>query len=151
MSIYDMTFEWMRSVDRQEVVQILKHNKPADIQILSWLMPNTNPKIISFADSIKRRWKKDYFYEVLGYCYNGGHRGRLQFSKRRSYSPVPSICSKLGLKVVDSYIVKSLLVDEQYREWAVKKLTSEECKILGLKKPRRKRVSVRKVKLEDYL
>jgi hypothetical protein len=64
---------------------------------------------------------------------------------------VPKICSKLGLKTKDSYLVKSLLKNEQYKEWAIKKLDSNECKILNLKKPRKKTPRVTKTKtLGDF-
>ena len=151
MSIFDLTLEWLKNKDRDEVQQILKHNKPADIQILSWVEPNINTAIISFVDSIKWKWNKDYFYELLAYSYDGSHRGKLQFNKRRTYSPVPKICGKLNLKHAEAYLVKSLLENEEYREYATKKLDKDECKILGLKKPRKKRESVRKLKLSELL
>jgi hypothetical protein len=150
-SVYDINIELLKNKNREEVLKILKHNKPPDIQIISWVLPNVDVRNISFADHIMRRWSKDYFYEILTYSLSGYLSGRPSFAKRYSYSPVPKICSKLGLKTKDSYLVKSLLKNEQYKEWAIKKLDSNECKILNLKKPRKKTPRVTKTKtLGDF-
>ena len=37
-------------------------------------------------------------------------------------------------------------MDDEYKEWATKKLNRDECKILGLKKPRKKTPRVTKTK-----
>ena len=65
---------------------------------------------------------------------------------------MPKICRKLNLKESDAYIVKSLLQNETYKEWATKQLDTDECKILNLKKKKRK-ISVRKnnKKLEEFI
>lgn len=143
-----LTWEWLRNTDRDEVQKLLKHNKPSPIQILSWVEPNVDTGLISLADSIKWKWNRDYFYEILSYGYEGSYRGRLKFNKRRTFSPLPKICEKLGLKYSDSYLVKSLIMNDEYKEYATSKLDSKECKIIGIKKPRKKRESVRK--LRDY-
>ena len=97
-----------------------------------------------------RRWHIDYFYEILSYSYEGNHKGRVEFPKRNAYSPVPKICNKLGLKGKDSYLVKLLLEDDAYKEWATSVLDSDECKILGLTKPRKKTIRIVNTKLGDY-
>ena len=152
-SVFDLMIEFLKNPDRREVIKLMKYNQPPDIQILSWLQPNVNVNHLVFADSIKRRWSKDYFYEILSLSGKGQHRGKPQFATRRSYSPVPKICSKLGLKTKDSYLVKTLLQNEEYKTWATKKLDSDECKILNIKKERkRKQVSVRKAsrRLDEF-
>ena len=126
---------------------MLKHNKPSDMQILSWVSPNVDVNHIAFADSIMRKWSIDYFYEILAYSLSGYHSGRPQFGKRYSYSPVPKIMSKLRLKTKDSYLVKSLIENESYKQWTIKQLNSDECKILNLKKPKRKRITMSKQKV----
>ena len=148
MNIRDLTLEWLRNTNRDEVQKLLKHNKPSAIQILSWIEPNVDTGVISLADSIKWEWNRNYFYEILSYGYEGNYRGQLKFNKRRTFSPLPKICEKLGLKYSDSYLVKSLIMNDEYREYAISKLDSKECKILGIKKPRKKRESVRKMR--DY-
>ena len=130
---------------------MLKHNKPSDMQILSWVSPNVDVNHIVFVDSIMRKWSIDYFYELLTYSLSGYHGGRPKFAKRYSYSPVPKIMSKLKLKTKDSYLVKSLLQNDDYKIWATKQLNSDECKILNLKKPKKKRITVSKQKgLGDF-
>lgn len=150
-SIFDLTMEYMKNPNRMEVLELYKWNKPPDIQILSWIEPNVNVNHLVFADSIKRRWSSEYFYEILVLSCTGQIQGKPKFAKRRSYSPVPKICGKLGLKAKDSYLVKSYLENEEYREWATKKLNADECKILGLKKPKKKRITKRKTtRLDEF-
>ena len=150
-SIYDLNMEILKNRDRVQVLRMLKHNKPSDMQIISWVMPNVDVRHISFADSIMRRWSIDYFYGILTYSIAGLHSGRPKFAKRYSYSPVPKIMGKLNLKTKDSYLVKSLLENDDYKAWATKKLDADECKILKLKKPRKKAIRVSKNKtLGDF-
>tara|TARA_R100000458_G_C8262193_1_gene237596 strand:+ start:718 stop:1557 length:840 start_codon:yes stop_codon:yes gene_type:complete len=150
-SIFDLNMEILKNKERDYVLRLLKHNKPSDMQILSWVAPNVDVNHITFVDSIMRKWSIDYFYELLTYSLSGYHGGRPKFAKRYSYSPVPKIMSKLNLKTKDSYLVKSLLKNNEYKEWATKKLNSDECKILNLKKPRKQRITVSKQKgLGDF-
>ena len=150
-SIFDLNMEILKNKERDYVLRLLKHNKPSDMQILSWVAPNVDVNHITFVDSIMRKWSIDYFYELLTYSLSGYHSGRPKFAKRYSYSPVPKIMSKLNLKTKDSYLVKSLLKNDKYKEWATKKLNSDECKILNLKKPRKQRITVTKQKgLGDF-
>ena len=123
-SIYDLNMEVLKNKERVEVLRLLKYNKPSDMQIISWVAPNVNINHIVFVDSIMRKWSTDYFYELLTYSLGGFHTGRTQFGKRYSYSPVPKIMNKLNLKTKDSYLVKSLLKNEEYKLWAAKKLDS---------------------------
>ena len=149
-SVYELTYEYLKNSNRDEVLEYMKYNKPADLQILSWIQPNVDINNIVKADEIMRMWSMDYFYAILTYGFDGGHSGKLQFPKRNSYSPVAKICSKLGLKKKDSHLVKLLLQEEQYKMWATKILNSDECKILGLKKPRKKTIRLVNTKLGDW-
>ena len=88
---------------RSTSIKLIKYNRPADLQLISWIQPNIDCRNIAFADNIMRRWNIDYFYEILTYSWSGNHGGRVEFPKRNSYSPVPKICNKLGLKQKDSY------------------------------------------------
>tara|TARA_B110000495_G_C23019897_1_gene604854 strand:+ start:1074 stop:1904 length:831 start_codon:yes stop_codon:yes gene_type:complete len=150
MSMYDINMQFLKNSNRKEVVELIKYNKPADLQLLSWVQPNVNINCIIRADNIMRRWRIDYFYEILSYSYEGNHKGRVEFPKRNAYSPVPKICNKLGLKGKDSYLVKLLLEDDAYKEWATSVLDNDECKILGLTKPRKKTIRIVNTKLGDY-
>ena len=150
-SIFDLNMEILKNKERDYVLRLLKHNKPSDMQILSWVAPNVDVNHITFVDSIMRKWSIDYFYEILTYSLSGYHGGRPKFAKRYTYSPVPKIMNKLNLKTKDSYLVKSLLKNDEYKKWATKKLNSDECKILNLKKPRKQRITVSKQKgLGDF-
>ena len=146
MSMFDLTLSWLKNTNRDEVQQLMHYNKPAELQILSWLEPNVNEEVIPFVDSIKWKWNKKYFYDILSYGFEGSYKGRLKFNKRRTFSLIPKICEKLGLKYSDSYLIKSLIMNDEYKEYATSKLDSNECKILGIKKPRKKRESVRKLR-----
>ena len=150
MSIFDLTSDFLKNSNRKEVLKNIKFNEPSDIQLISWIQPNMDANNLAFPDSIMRRWPKDYFFELLTYSHSGEHYGRFEFPKRYSYSPVPKICSKLGLKTKDAYLVKTFLQDEEYKQWAIKKLNSDECKILNLKKPRKKSIRVTTTKLGDF-
>tara|TARA_R110000744_G_scaffold34094_1_gene79696 strand:+ start:15786 stop:16610 length:825 start_codon:yes stop_codon:yes gene_type:complete len=150
MSMYDINMQFLKNSNRKEVLELIKYNKPADLQLLSWVQPNVNINCIIRADNIMRRWHIDYFYEILSYSYEGNHKGRVEFPKRNAYSPVPKICNKLGLKGKDSYLVKLLLEDDAYKEWATSVLDNDECKILGLTKPRKKTIRIVNTKLGDY-
>jgi hypothetical protein len=145
-SVFDINMELLKCKNRAAVLLLLKHNKVPDIQILSWIQPNVNINHISFADSIMRRWSINYFYEILAYSLSGYHSGKPKFPKRYSFSPVPKICGKLGLKHKDSYLVKLFIEDDEYKKWATTQLSSDECKILGLKKERRRKISTSKTK-----
>ena len=73
-SIYDLTIDYLNNPNREEVIKLLKHNKPPDIQILTWVMGNVDIRKISFVDSIMRRWSADYFYELLALSESGHSR-----------------------------------------------------------------------------
>tara|TARA_R100001163_G_C5056344_1_gene192761 strand:+ start:1060 stop:1890 length:831 start_codon:yes stop_codon:yes gene_type:complete len=150
-SIYDINIAYLKNKDRKEVLDLIKYNKPSDIQLISWIQPNIDVRKIAFADSIMRKWSMNYFYEILSYSWSGYHGGRVNFPKRNSYSPVPKICAKLGLKQKDAYLVKKLLQDDNYKQWAISKLDRDECKILGLKKPRKQSIRVTNTKLGDWI
>ena len=150
MSMYDINMQFLKNSNRKEVVELIKYNKPADLQLLSWVQPNVDINCIIRADNVMRRWDINYFYGILTYSYEGNHIGRIEYPKRNSYSPIPKICNKLGLKGKDAYLIKLMLKNNNYKEWAISKLDRDECKILGLVKPRKKTIRVTKTKLGDY-
>lgn|GEM_PF-6295438 len=149
-SVYDLNIEYLKNKDRHEVLSYMKYNDPSDMQILSWVAPNIDVRKIAFSDQIMRRWSKDYFREIFVFSWNGNHHGRVNFPQRNSYSPVPKICHKLGLKEKDAYLVKAYLKNPEWKAWAISKLDAEECKILGLKKPRKQTIRYTNTKLGDF-
>lgn len=149
-SVYDLNIEYLKNKDRHEVLKYMKYNSPPDMQMLSWVAPNIDVRKIAFADQIMRRWNADYFMEIFVFSWSGNHHGRVNFPQRNSYSPVPKICHKLGLKEKDAYLVKSYLKNPEWKEWAISKLDADECKTLGLSKPRKQPIRYTNTKLGDF-
>ena len=144
MDVFSLCMEFLKSRDRDEVMHKLKFNAHSDTQILSWLSENMHPNRLIFVDGyVKRRWSSDYFWEMLAYSHEGGHVGRMNFPKRFNYSKIPYICRKLGIK--DERVLRQLLKDEDFKNWAKSKLNNSECRMLkiGEKKRRKKTDPVR--------
>lgn len=70
MNLYKMVKYYLMSRDRNLVCEIFKHNKPNNHTLLK-LIYEANPtnKIIFIAQSAYRRYKQNYFYELLAYSY----------------------------------------------------------------------------------
>jgi hypothetical protein len=144
MDVFSLCMEFLKSRDRDEVMHKLKFNAHSDTQILSWLSENMHPNRLIFVDGyVKRRWSSDYFWEMLAYSHEGGHVGRMNFPKRFNYSKIPYICRKLGVR--DERVLRQLLKDEDFKNWAKSKLNNSECRMLkiGEKKRRKKTDPVR--------
>ena len=72
--------------------------------------------------------------------------------QRKGDNPYNAICVKAGLKADETYILKRLISNETYANSLAKKLSEADCKLLGIKKQKRKVAKVkRKAKLEDYI
>ena len=141
LDIFPLTRQYLINSDRDKVAQLLKLNRPPDIQMLSWLAPNIHPNKISFVDmSVKRKWNSDYFYEILAYSHDGKIYRKMQMPRRGSYSKVPRLMRRLGLKEEDVYLFKNLIQDEELKKSFKNKLNNENCRLLNLgEKTRRKR------------
>tara|TARA_A100001201_G_scaffold17622_1_gene20336 strand:+ start:2857 stop:3693 length:837 start_codon:yes stop_codon:yes gene_type:complete len=154
ISVFDIVNQYLRSKNRDDIRELLLLKRPPDTQILTWLNENIHPNKISWIDhSVKRKWSSDYFYSLLAYTHSGEHYTRLQFPKRRSYSEIPKICRRLGLKKEESYLLSQLFKDEEFKEWAKKKLDNSQCRLLGLgEKKRRKKTTpiVAEVSLNEW-
>lgn len=145
---------YLQNPDRKKVSQILKQVRPADTQIMTWLAENINPNKLLFVDAkVKRKWKMDYFYEMLAYAHDGRFYGRVEFPKRKEYSKMPRICRRLGLKEV--HLLQDLLYDEDFVAHCKNRLNNTEYRMLGLgEKPRKTRPKKQKDKtmtLEDFM
>ena len=146
---------FLKETNRELVSNILKHNKPADTQILSWLVENIHPNKILFIDGVvKRRWPQNYFYEMLSYCHSGNIHGRVSMPTRGTYSPIPKLLRRIGIKNADKRIFLQLKQDEDFVKYAKTRFNNGDCRILLLgEKKRRKKTSPVKVKintLEEY-
>ena len=115
-------------------------SKPPDVQLLSWLAPNLHPNKLSFVDfHVGRKWSTEYFYDLLAYAHDGRMNRKMQMPKRRAYSQIPKICRKLKLKPSEVHLLKDLLKDEAFKEYAKSKLDNAECRILKLGEKKRKK------------
>ncbi len=128
---FSLVQDFLRSTDRDLVCELLKYNKPSDIQILSWLDSNIHPNKIMFVDRVvKRRWNINYFYEILSYSHDGKHFGRTEMPKRKAYSKMPYLARKLKIK--DYRVFKQLLLDDEFKSFVGTKMSNLEYRSLGI-------------------
>ena len=152
---YSIVMFYLKETDRDIVSEVLKHNKPPDTQILSWIVENIHPNKILFIDGVvNRRWSQKYFYEMLAYCHSGNIRGRINMPKRGTFSKIPKLIKRLGIKNGDKRIFAQMIKDEDFVKYAKSKFNNGDCRILNLgEKKRRKRTEKIKIKvntLEEY-
>jgi len=139
IDVFSLVKEYLKNPNREQVCSMLMVSQPPDIQMMTWLAPNIHPNKLSFVDFyVKRRWKKEYFYELLSYSHNGRIQRKMEIPHRRAYSKIPKICRKLKLKHSDVYLLKDLLKDENFREHVKSILDNTECRILKLGEKKRK-------------
>jgi len=79
----------------------------------------------------------------------------LNMPKRGTYSKIPSLLRRLGIKNADLRIFKQMKKDEAFVKYAKTKLNNSDCRILGLgEKKRRKKtdpIVVKQNSLEEYI
>ena len=133
-TIFEIISNYLTNPNREEVIKMLKYNKPADVQLLTWLGMNLHPNRLTFVDGrVKRKWSMAYFYELLAYSHDGRIYSKVQYPKRASYSKIPSILSKLKLKPNEVHLLKQLLLDDEFAQWVKKHLRSDETRVIGMK------------------
>ena len=138
--IFTLLMEYLRNPNRDFMLKKLLKNKPPDTQIMTWLVENIHPNKLLFIDGrVRRRWPNKYFYELLAYAHAGNHFGTPKIPKRGSYSKIPKICLRLGLKRNEGYLLKQLLQDPTFVSWAKTQLDNSECRILGIGEKKRRR------------
>jgi hypothetical protein len=153
---YSLVSLYLKETDRDLVAKILKHNKPSDTQMVSWLVENIHPNKLLFVDGVvKRKWPQDYFYEMLAYNHAGKHLGQVKMPKRGKYSQKPKLIKRVGIKTGEERLLHQFKKDEEFVEYAKSKLNNGDCRILGLGEKRRRRktdpVKVQQKTLGDYL
>ena len=151
---YSLVMDYLKLNDRDLVCKLMLFNKPSDTQVLTWLCENMHPNRLVFVDGVvRRRWNQRYFYEMLSYAHTGNMIGRIQMPRRGTYSKVPSLSRRLGVK--NPKILSQLLQDEDFKTWAKTKLNNAECRLLKLgEKKRRKKtdpIKVQQKSLEDFI
>ena len=154
-SMYDIMREYIQSKDRDNIVELLKHNKPDDNYLMLWLSYNVNPNSIVFLDGhVKRRWSNSYLYELAAYSINGMKQSRLNPPSRGNYSNKIKISRRLGLKPRESHLLIDLLNDNDFEKKAKTKISNAEWRKLGLgeKKLRKNKTYISKSisTLEDW-
>jgi len=155
LDIFKIMMEYLKNPDREDVLEILKMNKPSDIQLLSWLAQNVHPNKLMYIDSeVKRKWSSDYFYELLAYSHEGKTHGKLVMPKRAPTNEMRDICRRLKLGREQQHLLKYLLQDEDFVEHAKSKLDNRQCRLLKLGEKRKikiKQPTVATQKLEKWL
>jgi hypothetical protein len=150
LSIFELVAAYKKSGDRDKIARLLKHNRPFDEQILSWLVSTVGVNKIGFLDAkVKRKWSSDYFFELLAYAHNGMP---ISFSppRRRAYDKRPSICKKIGMRPDEYEMLNLLKQDPDFEHYMYTKLSSVERVKLGVKKGKAKKPTIANSRLEDY-
>ena len=136
---YKLVYDYLKLKDRDLVREILHFNKPSDTQILTWLSENIHPNRLLFIDGrVRRRWSQDYFYDMLAYTHTGNFYGRVEMPTRGQYSRIPYLSGKLGVR--EPKILKQLLKDEAFREWAKTKLNNTDSRLLKLGEKKKRKI-----------
>jgi hypothetical protein len=153
---YSLVSMYLKETDRDLVANVLKHNKPSDTQIMSWLVENLHPNKLLFVDGVvKRRWNQSYFYEMLAFAHAGKTLGQVKMPKRGKYSQKPKLIKRLGIKTGEERLLRQFTKDANFVEYAKSKLNNGECRILKLGEKRRRKktdpVKVQQTTLGDYL
>ncbi len=155
LDIFKIMMDYLKNPDREDVLEILKINKPSDSQLLSWLGQNVHPNKLMYIDSeVKRKWSSDYFYELLAYSHEGKTYGKLVMPKRRPQNEMRDICRRLKLKREQQHLLKHLLEDDEFRNYAKSRLDNRQCRLLKLgekKKVKIKQPTVVTTKLDKWL
>lgn len=134
---FSLVNDYLKNTDRELVREALMYNKPSDTQIINWILQNVHPNKLLFVDGrVKRRWSQRYFYEMLAYVHNGKFVGRLSFPQRGTYSKIPFLCKRLGVR--DERQLRQLLKDEDFKKYVMTKLNNSDCRLIGLEKKKRK-------------
>jgi hypothetical protein len=135
---YSLVSDYLKLRDRDLVRELLHFNKPSDTQILTWLTENLHPNRLLFVDGrVRRRWSQDYFYDILAYTHVGNVSGRINMPKRGTYSKIPFLARKLGVR--EPKVLHQLLKDEEFKNWAKTKLNNADCRLLKLGEKRKRR------------
>jgi len=151
-NIFEMINIYLRSKDRDKVADMLKHNKPYDEMLLTWVMTSLNSGKIALIDAkVKRRWSSDYLYELIAYAHSGAP---ISFSppRRKAYDRRPLICRKIGLRATDYDLLELLKQDNEFQNYVYSKLSPVDRTAAGIKKQIvSKKKEEKTVTLEDYL
>ena len=68
----DKGIDYLRETNRDKIAYKLKVNKPADTQIMSWLVENIHPNKLIYTDAkVRRKLSSNYFCDlpITSRCY----------------------------------------------------------------------------------
>ena len=155
MSTFELVSYYLKTSDRDKVREALEVNQPNEVTLLSYLTENIHVNKLIFVDAyVKRRWDKKYFYEMLAYAHDGKYFGRLNMPKWKKKSDMPYILRKLGLP--NEKLLSQFLKDEEFQDYARKKLNNTHCRLLGIEKKKKKikqkkKKEMKKTTLNDFM
>jgi len=160
---FELIYPFMKSKNRDKIKDLLLYNEPKDYSILNLLVQVLHPTRLILIDStVKRRWHKRYFYEMLAYCHEGGGvavipRGKPRTDKAKEDKRIKDNFRSLSrkLKVKDVRVFQQLCKDNMLKDHFKKKLSHSECRLLNLgekKKPKKKeKITVKQMSIEEFL
>lgn len=160
---FELIYPFMKDRRRDKIKDLLLYNEPKDYSILNLLVQVLHPTRLILIDStVKRRWHKKYFYEMLAYCHEGGGvavipRGKPRTDKVKEDKRLKENFRSLSrkLKVKEVRVFKQLCKDVILKEHFKKKLSHGESRLLKLgekKKPKKKKeIKVKQTKIEEYI
>ena len=152
-NVFEMTHDYLKNKDREDVAIKLKLNKPPDVQMLSWLVANLHPNKLAYLDAkVKRKWSNDYFYELLAYAHNGVVTRGVNIPSKRGYNEDARICVRVGLKRNEKYILDQLKQDPEFAKYMRTKLNhAQKRRAKVSKKPKQKPKEDKPTSLEEWL
>lgn len=160
---FELIYPFMKDRRRDKIKDLLLYNEPKDYSILNLLVQMLHPTRLILIDStVKRRWHKKYFYEMLAYCHEGGGvavipRAKPRTDKAKEDKRLKENFRSLSrkLKVKEVRVFKQLCKDVILKEHFKKKLSHGESRLLKLgekKKPKKKKeIKVKQTKIEEYI
>jgi len=151
-NIWEIMGVYIKTKDRARFYRDLVNLSPPPMQLISWAIATfpENERLV-IVSSYMNRVSEKYFYALFAYSWDGGYR-KIVPPERKGDNPYNAICVKAGLKPDETYILKRLISNEAYANSLARKLSEADCKLLGIKKPKRKVARVkRKARLEDFV
>ena len=91
---------------------------------------------------------------MLAYCHSGNVRGQISMPYRGTYSKIPNLLKRIGIRNADKRIFIQMIDDEDFLKYAKTKFNNSDCRILSLgEKKRRKKtdpIRVQQLSLEEF-
>jgi len=150
---FEMMHSFLKNKDREDVRLKLTLNKTPPVQLLTWLSTNIHPAKLAYLDSkVKWKWSTDYFYELLAYSHNGVLTKPVKIPSKKAYNHDARICTKLGLKRHEVYILNQLKQDPSFVEYMKGKLNHTQKRIAKIPdKVRTDKVKDKTVTLDRWM